>query len=71
MDNDISNQRPFDKDDAVAMVGEVQHTIDPVVEARAVRKIDLFLIPAMICGCQFVFLFRRIEVGYDARNVLT
>lgn len=57
MDNDISNQRPFDKDDAVAMVGEVQHTIDPVVEARAVRKIDLFLIPAMICGCQLFSYF--------------
>jgi hypothetical protein len=53
MDNDVSNQRPLDKDDAVAMVGEVQHAIDPLVEARAVRKIDLFLIPAMICGCQF------------------
>lgn len=53
MDNDISNRRPLDKDDAVAMVGEVQHAIDPVVEARAVRKIDWFLIPAMICGCQF------------------
>lgn len=52
MDNDISSLRQFDKDDAVAMVGEVQHAIDPVVEARAVRKIDWFLIPAMICGCQ-------------------
>lgn len=49
----VANRSPYDKDDAVAMVGEVRHTIDPVVEARAVRKIDLFLIPAMMCGCQF------------------
>ena len=42
------------KDEAVAMVGEVQHTVDPVVQARAVRKIDWFLMPAMICGCEFL-----------------
>lgn len=63
MDNDISNQRPFDKDDAVAMVGEVQHVLDPVVEARAVRKIDWFLIPAMICGCQLFSNSRRTELA--------
>lgn len=40
------------KDEAIAMVGEEQHAVDPAVEARAVRKIDLFLIPAMIFGCQ-------------------
>lgn len=56
MDEAVSNRGPSDKDDAVAMVGEVQHEIDPVVEARAVRKIDWFLIPAMICGCQFSLL---------------
>lgn len=39
------------KDEAIAIVGEEQHAIDPVVAARAVRKIDLFLIPAMIVGC--------------------
>lgn len=40
------------KDEAIAMVGEEQHTFDPAVAARAVRKIDWFLIPAMIVGCQ-------------------
>lgn len=40
------------KDEAIAMVGEQQHVVDPVVEARAVRKIDMFLIPAMIFGCE-------------------
>jgi hypothetical protein len=42
-----------DKDEAIAMVGEERHAIDPVVMARAVRKIDWFLIPAMIFGCQY------------------
>lgn len=40
-----------EKDDAIAMVGEQTHAIDPVVEARAKRKIDWFLIPAMVLGC--------------------
>lgn len=53
MDDTVANRNPSDKDDAVAMVGEVRHAIDPIVEARAIRKIDWFLIPAMICGCQF------------------
>lgn len=39
------------KDEAIAMVGEQPHHVDPAVQARAVRKIDLFLIPAMIVGC--------------------
>ncbi len=43
-----------DKDVAMAMVGEEQHAVDPVVVARAVRKIDRFLIPAMILGCECV-----------------
>ncbi|KAL7805437.1 major facilitator superfamily domain-containing protein [Trichoderma aethiopicum] len=48
------------KDEAVAMVGEVQHTIDPVVLARAVRKIDWFLMPAMICGYGLVYYDKAI-----------
>lgn len=40
-----------DQDDAIAMVGEEQHEIDPIVEARVIRKIDCFLIPAMVIGC--------------------
>lgn len=39
------------QDEAIAMVGEQEHAIDPAVAARAVRKIDWFLIPAMIFGC--------------------
>lgn len=40
-----------DKDVAIAMVGEQSNTFDPEVAARAVRKTDWFLIPAMIVGC--------------------
>lgn len=39
-----------DKDVALAIVGDHAQDIDPAVEARVVRKIDLFLIPAMIIG---------------------
>jgi hypothetical protein len=37
-----------DQDVAIAIVGEHRQEIDPAVEARVVRKIDMFLIPAMI-----------------------
>ncbi|TKA80529.1 hypothetical protein B0A49_01020 [Cryomyces minteri] len=44
-----------DKDAAAALVGEHAHAIDPVLEARVVRKIDLFLIPAMLVGYGLVY----------------
>lgn len=44
-----------DQDIAIAIVGEHRHDIDPVVEARVVRKIDLFLIPTMIFGYGLVY----------------
>lgn len=47
-----SPQRAGD-DDALAMVGTHSQPYDPAVAARAVRKIDWFLIPAMIFGCTF------------------
>ena len=40
----------LEKDDAIGLVGEHAQEIDPVVEARVLKKIDLFLIPAMIVG---------------------
>lgn len=46
----VANQ-DRDKDVAIAMVGEQSNTFDPAVAARAVRKTDWFLIPAMIVGC--------------------
>lgn len=45
----------WDQDVAMAIVGEHAHAIDPVVEARAINKIDRFMIPAMIIGYGFVY----------------
>jgi hypothetical protein len=43
----------LEKDVALGLVGEHAREIDPAVEARVVRKIDWFLIPAMIVGMHF------------------
>ena len=43
------------RDEAIAIVGEQEHELDPVIVARAVRKIDLFLMPAMVVGCKSIF----------------
>jgi hypothetical protein len=45
----------LDKDVAHGLVGEHAREIDPEVEARVLRKIDLFLIPAMIVGTYTLF----------------
>ncbi|KAH6686425.1 allantoate permease [Plectosphaerella plurivora] len=47
-------------DEALAMVGEQQHTYDPAIAARAVRKIDWFLMPAMIFGYGLVYYDKAI-----------
>jgi hypothetical protein len=39
-----------EKDAALAVVSEVAQEIDTVVERRVVRKIDLYLMPAMLIG---------------------
>jgi hypothetical protein len=39
-----------EKDAALAVVSEVAQDIDPVVEKRVLRKIDLYLMPAMLIG---------------------
>lgn len=44
-----------EKDIATTIVGEHRQHIDPAVEARVVRKIDRFLIPAMIVGYGLVY----------------
>ena len=43
------------QDIAIAIVGEHRHAIDPAVEARVLRKIDWFLVPAMIVGYGLVY----------------
>lgn len=40
----------LEKDVAIGLVGEHARDIDPAVEAKVLRKIDWFLIPAMIVG---------------------
>lgn len=52
-DEENARSATGNRDEAIAIVGEEQHAIDPIVAARAVRKIDIFLIPAMIIGCTF------------------
>ncbi|TEY42311.1 hypothetical protein BOTCAL_0395g00050 [Botryotinia calthae] len=49
-----------DKDIAIAVVGEHRHEIDPAVEARVVRKIDRFLVPAMFIGYGLVYYDKAI-----------
>ena len=39
-----------EKDAALAVVSDVAQEIDPVVARRVVRKIDLYLMPAMLIG---------------------
>ena len=39
-----------EKDAALAVVSEVAQEIDPVMENRVLRKIDLYLMPAMFIG---------------------
>lgn len=43
----------MDKDVAAGLVGDHAREIDPGVEAKVLRKIDWFLIPAMIVGGWF------------------
>jgi hypothetical protein len=40
----------FDKDVAIGLVGEHARDIDPAIEAKVLRKIDCWLIPAMVVG---------------------
>lgn len=44
------NPTSTDKDIAIDLVGEHAQHFDPAIEAKVLRKIDWFLIPAMIVG---------------------
>jgi hypothetical protein len=52
-----------DVDQAIAIVGEHGHVIDPAEEAQVVRKIDLFLVPAMIVGYGLVYYDSKLSTG--------
>lgn len=49
---DIESDASDEKDVAAELVGEHAQSVDPCVERRAIRKIDWFLIPAMVCSYQ-------------------
>ncbi|EAW08934.1 putative MFS transporter [Aspergillus clavatus NRRL 1] len=49
------NGELFDKDAALAVVSEEAMEIDPAVEKRVLRKIDLFFMPAMLIGYGLVY----------------
>lgn len=52
---DVVRVPAADQDLAMGIVGEKRRAIDPAMEARVVRKIDLFLIPTMIFGYGLVY----------------
>jgi hypothetical protein len=47
---DAAREGLEDQDVAIAIVGDRRHAIDPAMEARVLRKIDMFLVPAMSIG---------------------
>lgn len=67
---DVENAGAFDKDIAIAMVGEHRRAIDPAIEARVVRKIDWFLIPAMSVGYGLVY-YDKACVTFPTSGILT
>jgi MFS family permease len=48
------------KDEALALAGETARAIDPAMERRVLRKIDLFLMPAMVIGYGLVYYDKAI-----------
>jgi hypothetical protein len=52
-DGEMLSESPHENEDndlALGLVGEHAHAFDPKFEAKVLRKIDLFFIPAMIIG---------------------
>ncbi|KAI4657009.1 uncharacterized protein J4E79_007624 [Alternaria viburni] len=54
------NPTSTDKDLAINLVGECAQEIDPAIEVKVLRKIDWFLIPAMIVGYGLVYYDKAI-----------
>ncbi|EYE91277.1 putative MFS transporter [Aspergillus ruber CBS 135680] len=50
----------YDKDAALALVSDVAQEIDPLVEKRVLRKIDMFFMPAMLIGYGMVYYDKAI-----------
>lgn len=60
---DVQNNE--DRDVAMALVGERRQEFDPAVEVRVVRKIDLFLVPAMVFGYGMVYYDKVSEILFQ------
>jgi MFS family permease len=56
----IATTAARDQDIAITLVGVQPHSLDPAVTARAVRKTDRFLIPAMCVGYGLVYYDKAI-----------
>lgn len=65
-----SQVKDEDKDIAIALVGERRHVFDTASEARVVRKIDLFLVPAMTIGYGLVYYDKVNISSYSTRASL-
>ena len=48
--NDGPANGSTEKDAALGLVSDVAQEIDPLIEKRVLRKIDIFLMPAMLIG---------------------
>lgn len=59
---DVDMQRDGEKDIAIDLVGEHAREFDAEVEARVLRKIDWFLIPAMVVGMLYLHLIPLVMV---------
>lgn len=46
--------RNKEADEAIALAGEQERPIDPVVAKRVLRKLDWFFMPAMTIGCKYL-----------------
>lgn len=47
----------------LSVVGETAKPIDPVVEARVLRKIDYFFMPAMLVGTNFIHNSNGVQIA--------
>ena len=55
-----------EKDAALGLVSDVAQEIDPLMEKRVLRKIDIFLMPAMLIGKSCL----GSSVAYFSKNIL-
>ena len=62
--SDVEKQYDVAADDAVVRgeIGEQLEGVDPVLEAKIVRKLDLFIIPVVMLLYLFSFLDRWVEI---------